>query len=66
MPIAGFEDFDGSEVMEGDFIKAIQPEKKIGKEAFYMLLRYLNGEKPQDVFLQTDEIEDLFDEDTMN
>ncbi|MBU9735147.1 LacI family DNA-binding transcriptional regulator [Diplocloster agilis] len=66
VPIAGFEDFNGSEVMDGEFIKAIQPEKKIGKEAFYMLLRYLNGEKPQDVFLQTDEIEDPFDEDTTN
>ena len=53
VPIAGFEDFDGSEIIEGDFIKAVQPEDKIGEEAFYLLLQYLNGKKPSDVFLKT-------------
>ncbi len=56
VPVAGFEDFDGSEIIEGDFIKAVQPEEKIGEEAFYILLQYLNDKKPQDVLLKTEEI----------
>ena len=56
VPVAGFEDFDGSEVIEGDFIKAVQPEEKIGEEAFYILLQCLNDKKPQDVLLKTDGI----------
>ncbi|MCI9296725.1 MAG: LacI family transcriptional regulator [Lachnospiraceae bacterium] len=58
VPIAGFEDFDGSEIIEGDFIKAVQPEEKIGEEAFFILLQYLSGKKPQDVLLKTEGIQE--------
>jgi len=61
VPIAGFEDFNGSEIMEGDFIRALQPEEKIGEEAFYILLEYLSGKKPQDVLLKTTGIKDNSD-----
>lgn len=60
IPIAGFEDFDGSEIIEGDFIKALQPEEKIGEEAFSILLQYLNGKRPQDVLLKTEGIEESY------
>lgn len=56
VPMAGFEDFDGSEIIEGDFIKAVQPEEKIGEEAFHILLQCLNDKKPQDVLLKTEGI----------
>ena len=44
-PIAGFEDFVGSSVINGKYIVAKMPEKKIGEQAYKLLFGILQGRK---------------------
>lgn len=56
IPIAGFEDFNGSDVIAGDILKSIQPEEKMGEDAFHMLLECLAGQEPDNIILKTEDI----------
>lgn len=53
IPVGGFEDFKGSNLVEHNIYKVIQPEEKIAQSAYKNLLRILNNKVVENVILDT-------------